>query len=65
MIMSRLRKKMERDVKPMVVSEILIRFLWKTTDTTNDENANPNDGFCSEYSVCEWRSVSSDRTSSL
>lgn len=56
MIMSRPRKKIERDVKPMVISEIHIRFLFKTTDTTNDENANPNDGFCSEYYVCEGKS---------
>ena len=43
-------------MKPMVISEIQIRFLFRTTDTTNDEIANPNDGFCSEYFVCEGKS---------
>lgn len=45
MIISRPGKKMKHDVKPMVISEIQIRFLFKTTDTTNDENANPNGDF--------------------
>lgn len=44
---------MERDVKPMVILEIQISFLFKTTHTTNDENTNTNDGFCSEYFVYE------------
>lgn len=43
-------------MKPMVTSEIQIRFLFKTTDTTTNENANPDDGFCSEYFVCEGKS---------
>ena len=47
---------MERDVKPMVIFEIQTGVLLKTTDTTNDENTNPNDGFCSEYFVREGKS---------
>lgn len=66
MIMSRPREKMQCNVKPMVISEIQVRFLLKTTDITNDKNANPNDDilcmrgkeiiFCAlrQLQVCNW-----------
>lgn len=49
MITSRPRKKIEYHVKPdvKVISKTQIRFFFKTTDAINDEDANPNDGFCS------------------
>lgn len=53
MMMSRPRKGMQHDVIPMVILETQISFLFKTTDATNDENTNLNDGFCSEYFVYE------------
>lgn len=53
MMMSRPRKGMQHDVIPMVILETQIIFLFKTTDATNDENTNLNDGFCSEYFVYE------------
>lgn len=56
MIMSRPRKKIEHDVKLTVMSEIQIRFFFKSTNTKNDENANYNDGLCSEYFVYEGKS---------
>lgn len=34
-----------------MIFEKQISFPFKPTDTTNDENTNPNDGFCSECFV--------------
>lgn len=34
-----------------MIFETQISFPFKTADTTNDENTNPNDGFCCEYFV--------------
>lgn len=53
MMMSRPRKKTQHDV--ILEAQINVGFLSKPTDAANDENTNPNDGFCSLYFVYEGK----------